>query len=69
MNEALAISRFLILDNIFDFYRFEKAIGKKSYTKTPAFSVKSELEALEHLKVLIINQLGEYATTVEVKSF
>ncbi len=55
MNEALAISRFLILDNVYDFYRFEKAIGKKSYTRAPAANVKNEVSALDHLKTLINN--------------
>jgi hypothetical protein len=39
LNEALSVARFLIIDNVYDFYRFEKNIGKKAYTKTPATSL------------------------------
>lgn len=55
MTEAVAISRFLTINNVYDFYRFEKVIGKKTYTKTPAINVKSELEALAKLKTLLDN--------------
>jgi hypothetical protein len=43
MSEALAIARFLKTDNVYEFFRLEKTLDKKSYTKTPALNVGVEL--------------------------